>query len=162
MKKIYLSICFLAMTYMLSAQDVILKVNGDEIEATVQEVGLEIIKYKKAGEEAPIYSIAKSEVFMITYENGTKDWFGRRKKETQQTGYATTTNTTNTTAVSTIGATNTTNTTNTTAATNSTGTTNATGTTTNSATVAKQEKTIVRPVVIFNLSQIVPDIVWGF
>ena len=150
MKKIYLSICFLGMTYMLSAQDIILKVNGDEIETTVQEVGLGEIKYKKAGEEAPIYSIAKSEVFMITYENGTKDWFGRKQKETQQTGYATTTNTTNTTAVSTIGTTN------------STAATNSTGTTTNSATETKQEKTIVRPVVIFNLSQIVPDIVWGF
>ena len=117
---------------------------------SVQEVGLGEIKYKKAGEEAPIYSIAKSEVFMITYENGTKDWFGRKQKETQQTGYATTTNTTNTTAVSTIGTTN------------STAATNSTGTTTNSATETKQEKTIVRPVVIFNLSQIVPDIVWGF
>jgi len=133
---------------MLSAQDIILKVNGDEIEATVQEVGLGEIKYKKAGEEAPIYSIAKSEVFMITYENGTKDWFGRRQKETQQTVYAITTNTTGTTSA--IGTTD------------ASGTINTTGTTTNSVTVAKQEKTIIRPVVIFNLSQIVPDIVWGF
>ena len=56
------------------AQDVIFKKNGDEIKAKVEEIGSTDIKYKKFENlNGPSYTIAKSEVFIVKYENGTKD-----------------------------------------------------------------------------------------
>lgn len=55
-------------------QDLIIKKNGDEIKAKVLEVALSIVKYKKFDNlTGPTYEMLKSEVFMIKYENGTKD-----------------------------------------------------------------------------------------
>ena len=65
---------------LLAAHDVVLKVNGDEIEAKVTEVGLTEIKYKRASNlSGPTYTIPITEVFMITYNNGEKDVFGRQR-----------------------------------------------------------------------------------
>ena len=48
--------------------------NGDEISAKVLEVTIDVIKYRKCDNpDGPIYSILKSDVFMIKYANGTKD-----------------------------------------------------------------------------------------
>jgi hypothetical protein len=56
------------------AQDVIIKRNGDEIKSKVLEVALTIIKYKKYDNlSGPTFEILKSDVFMIKYENGTRD-----------------------------------------------------------------------------------------
>jgi len=50
--------------------------NGNEIQAVVQEVGVEVVKYKKYDNpDGPIYIKIKSEIFMIKYENGSKDVF---------------------------------------------------------------------------------------
>jgi len=58
------------------AQDVIVLKTGDEIKATVSEVAIDVIKYKKFENlEGPDYTIKKSDVFMIKYANGTKDVF---------------------------------------------------------------------------------------
>ncbi len=58
-------------------QDIIMKKNGDEIKAKVEEVLATEIKYRKFENlTGPLYSIAKTEVFMIKYENGSKDVFG--------------------------------------------------------------------------------------
>ena len=60
----------------VKAQDVILKKNGDEVKAVVKEVLDDAIKYNKFDNQTgPVYSIKKSEVFMITYKNGSKDIF---------------------------------------------------------------------------------------
>jgi hypothetical protein len=62
------------------AQDVITKQNGDEINSKIMEVNVDNIKYKKSDNpEGPLYSIPKSEVFMIKYANGTKDVFAAAK-----------------------------------------------------------------------------------
>lgn len=59
------------------AQDVILLQNGEEIEAKVTEIGVDEIKYKKHSmPDGPDYVSLKSEVFMITFENGSKEVFG--------------------------------------------------------------------------------------
>lgn len=51
--------------------------NGEEIEAKVTEIGVDKIKYKKYSmPDGPDYVCVKSEVFMITYENGSKEVFG--------------------------------------------------------------------------------------
>lgn len=58
------------------AQDVLLLKNGEEIKAIVKEVGSAEVKYvRHDNANGPIYSIKKTEVFMIKYQNGTKDVF---------------------------------------------------------------------------------------
>ncbi|MDR1273909.1 MAG: hypothetical protein LBK12_05100 [Odoribacteraceae bacterium] len=60
----------------LHAQDIITLKNGDEIKAKVQEVGLADVKYKKFENlTGPTYTLMKTEIFMIKYENGEKDIF---------------------------------------------------------------------------------------
>jgi hypothetical protein len=76
MKKLLLFLFGILLFNLLSAQDLIIKKNGDEINGKIQEVGVTEIKYKKTGNsEGPLYSVLKSEVFMIKYENGTKEVF---------------------------------------------------------------------------------------
>jgi len=50
-KKVSLLMFLLSMACMLNAQDVILKTNGEEVQAKVQEVGANEVKYKKFGNE---------------------------------------------------------------------------------------------------------------
>ena len=74
-KVIAIAIC-LASSVTMSAQDIIVMKNGNEIQAVVQEVGVEVVKYKKYDSpNSPIYIKIKSEIFMIKYENGSKDVF---------------------------------------------------------------------------------------
>ncbi|MDR2627896.1 MAG: hypothetical protein LBC40_07680 [Dysgonamonadaceae bacterium] len=61
---------------MLSAQDVIIKRNGDDIRSKVTEVSPDAVKYKKFEHlTGPDYVISAAEIFMIKYENGSKDVF---------------------------------------------------------------------------------------
>lgn len=61
------------------AQDVIILTNGDEILSIVNEVGIDVIKYKKFDNQTgPVYTIEKSKVFMIKYQNGSKDVFSQQ------------------------------------------------------------------------------------
>ena len=58
------------------SQDLIILNTGDEIQSIVKEVGINIIKYKKfENQQGPVYTIEKSKVFMIKYQNGSKDVF---------------------------------------------------------------------------------------
>jgi hypothetical protein len=60
----------------VQGQDIIVKKNGDEIKSKVEQVLDTEIKYRKAeNPSGPVYSVKKSDVFMIKYENGTKDVF---------------------------------------------------------------------------------------
>ncbi len=61
----------------LSAQDIIILQNGEEISAKVLEVNPTEIKYKRFGSERPIYSIEKFRIFMIKYEDGYTDLFNQ-------------------------------------------------------------------------------------
>ncbi len=61
----------------LLAQDNIILRNGEEVKAKVQEVGISEIKYKKFDNlTGPLYTVLKSDVFIIKYENGSKEVFG--------------------------------------------------------------------------------------
>lgn len=74
MKQIKLLFASLIICSSLYSQDLIIKKNGDEIKAKVLEVALKIIKFKKQDNvNGPTFEILKSEVFMIKYDNGTKD-----------------------------------------------------------------------------------------
>ena len=59
-----------------------MKKNGDEIKSKVTEVGTSEVKYRKfESPTGPIYVIKKADVFMIKYEDGTKDVFSNEQME---------------------------------------------------------------------------------
>ena len=67
---------FLLCAASVSAQDVIVKKDGSTILSKVLEVGQNEIKYKKYDNvDGPIYTIKKSELQSINYQNGAKDTF---------------------------------------------------------------------------------------
>lgn len=60
----------------VNAQDIIVKTNGDEIKAKVEEVSENAIKYRNASNPTgPLYTISRSSVASILYENGYMDKF---------------------------------------------------------------------------------------
>ena len=60
----------------VAAQDIIVMRNGDEVEAKVTKVGTAEIEYHKwSNQDGPIYTVPKSDVFMVKYMNGDKDVF---------------------------------------------------------------------------------------
>lgn len=60
----------------VSAQDIIVKKSGDEIQSKVVEISSKEIKYKKFSNlEGPTYTMSKDEIFMLKYENGEKEVF---------------------------------------------------------------------------------------
>ena len=64
----------LSLSNSLFAQDLIIFKNGDEIQARVKEIDPNNIKYDRFDNPGgPLYTIHRSDVFMIKYENGTKD-----------------------------------------------------------------------------------------
>lgn len=66
----------------VSAQDVIVKKDGSTILSKVLEVGQEEIKYKRFdNQEGPTYTISKSELQAINYQNGAKDTFSTPIRE---------------------------------------------------------------------------------
>lgn len=59
-----------------TTNDLIITKKGDEIEAKVEEITPEMIKYKKASQtDGPLRNIPVSDVFMIKYKDGTKEVF---------------------------------------------------------------------------------------
>lgn len=58
------------------AQDLIIKKDGSDISVKVLEITITEVKYNKFNNlSGPIFTILKSDVLMIRYENGTKDIF---------------------------------------------------------------------------------------
>lgn len=81
MKKILFFI-FLICSVNVSAQDVIVKNDGSTIISKVLEVNIADIKYKKfSNPNGPTYTISKSEVMAINYENGEKDVFNNNASQ---------------------------------------------------------------------------------
>ena len=86
MKQILLLAIFVLSSTFIFAQDIIVKRNGDEIQSKVLELTIETIKYKKFDNQTgPIRNIAKSDVFMIIYENGEREKFTTTKTEVKNT-----------------------------------------------------------------------------
>lgn len=68
------------------AQDIIFLKNGEEIKSKVKEVKEQEISYLKFENlDGPVYTIAKSTVLMIKYENGQKDIFSNDKPVANET-----------------------------------------------------------------------------
>jgi len=76
MKKKVILLLAICAFFNAKAQDIIVTNKGEEIQAKVEEVGDIQIKYKKFSHlSGPVYSLPKSEIFMIKYENGNRDVF---------------------------------------------------------------------------------------
>ncbi|MDA1112343.1 MAG: hypothetical protein O3A86_07475 [Bacteroidetes bacterium] len=66
-------------------QDLITTTEGQTIKAKVLEIGLDEIKYKKYENlEGPTYTMVKSKVLVIYYENGTTELFGNKSNIVEQ------------------------------------------------------------------------------
>lgn len=64
----------------LSAQDIITKKDGSEIEAKVVEVDEHVVKYLLFAEpEGPLYTISKEDLLLIHYASGRSEVFGQRE-----------------------------------------------------------------------------------
>ena len=63
-------------------QDVIILKKGDNIQALVQEIGTDEIKYKKFDKpNGATYTLKKAEILMIRYADGSRDTFGNKVPE---------------------------------------------------------------------------------
>ena len=71
MKKLSIIIVLLCASLVSIAQDVIVKKDGTTIQSKVMEINGNEIRYKKwSNQEGPMYSISRSEVNSINYQNG--------------------------------------------------------------------------------------------
>ncbi|MEM0991448.1 MAG: hypothetical protein AAF806_13250 [Bacteroidota bacterium] len=69
-------LCNSILYFTAPAQDLIIFSDGEEVEAKVVEIGVGEISYKKyTNLDGPIIKVAKEDIFMIKYENGSKDVF---------------------------------------------------------------------------------------
>ena len=76
MKNILLFFLFVCSSNIIEAQDTLSMRSGENILVKVIEVGTTEVKYKKQDNlNGPLFSILKSDLFVIKYENGTKDDF---------------------------------------------------------------------------------------
>ncbi|CEN52518.1 conserved exported hypothetical protein [Capnocytophaga canimorsus] len=76
MKHYNLLIIILLWTIQGNAQDIITTKKGEDIQAKVLEITLKEIKYKKFDNpNSPVYTLLKSDVLLVRYENGSKDIF---------------------------------------------------------------------------------------
>ena len=81
MKNILLFILFVCSSNIIKAQDTLTMRLGENMLVKVIEVGTTEVKYKKLDNiNGPVFSILKSDLLIIKYENGTKDDFSSIKR----------------------------------------------------------------------------------
>ena len=81
MKNLLFFILFICSSNIIKAQDTLSMRSGENILVKVIEVGTSEVKYKKLDNlNGPDFSILKSDLLMIKYENGTKEDFSSIKK----------------------------------------------------------------------------------
>ena len=87
MKNLLLIILFASSSNFIKAQDTLTMRSGENIIVKIIQVGSSEVKYKKIDNlNGPSFSILKSEVSMIQYENGSKDVFKEDMKIKQESG----------------------------------------------------------------------------
>lgn len=65
----------------VSAQDVITKKDGTDIQAKILEVTTTEVKYKKFSNlEGPVFTLLKSDILIVRYENGENEVFNESQK----------------------------------------------------------------------------------
>ena len=85
MKYTLLFILFICSSNIIKAQDTLYMRTSESILVKVIEVGTTEVKYKKLDNlNGPIFSILKSDLLIIKYENGIKDNFSSIKKNEEK------------------------------------------------------------------------------
>lgn len=82
-KNNYLLFAIIALSVSVNvfAQDVIVLKTGEDIQAKVIEIDHDEIKFKQFDmQDGPTRILKKSDIFMVKYENGTKDVFNDKKE----------------------------------------------------------------------------------
>lgn len=80
-----LVISFLLWAASAFSQDVIVKHDGSTILSKVTEIGVSEAKYKKfSNQNGPTYTILKSDILSINYENGEKETFAEAPQPAKQ------------------------------------------------------------------------------
>lgn len=80
--KFIVSLSLLACSVSLHAQDAIYKKDKTKLDAKVTEVGNWEVKYKSASNpDGPVYTIPKSDIAIIIYQNGSSDLFTNEKSK---------------------------------------------------------------------------------
>ena len=70
----------------LKAQDVITLKDGTDVKTKILEVTSSEIKYKKySNPDGPIFTVRKSDVLIVRYENGEKDVFAETQRKNNST-----------------------------------------------------------------------------
>lgn len=80
MRKVLLTLAItMGISLSAMAQDVIVLVNAEEIQAKVKSIGLQEVVYSKWNNlDGPTYTLPKSEIFFIKYANGQKETFANQ------------------------------------------------------------------------------------
>lgn len=85
MKKILCLFVFCVCAISINAWDVIVTNTGESVKAKVISVGVNEVKYKKYDNpEGPEYSMLKSDIMSIVYENGSADVFSGKISSSRQ------------------------------------------------------------------------------
>jgi len=78
------TLLLVGLSFLCFAQDVIVKRDGSEIKSIVVEITDLTLKYRLYQDsEGLIYDINKSEVFMVIYQNGTRETFSKQLEQTK-------------------------------------------------------------------------------
>jgi hypothetical protein len=81
MKYILLFILFICSSNIIKAQDTLSMRSGENMLVKVIEVGTTEVKYKKLDNlNGPVFSILKSDLLMIKYENGTSEDYSKQER----------------------------------------------------------------------------------
>ena len=81
MKNILLFILFVCSSDIIKAQDTLSTRYGENVLVKVIEVGTTEVKYKKLDNlNGPIFSMLKSDLLMIKYENGTSEEYSKEER----------------------------------------------------------------------------------
>jgi hypothetical protein len=81
MKYILLFILFICSSNIIKAQDTLSMRSGENMLVKVIEVGTTEVKYKKLDNlNGPVFSILKSDLLMIKYENGTSEDYSKEER----------------------------------------------------------------------------------
>lgn len=88
MKKLLLSIFPFLVCLSLKAQDTILKTDQTEISAKVTEITPDEVKFKYFNRlDGPTYTLNKSEIFVIIYQDGTREKFSSTNTAPTQSAF---------------------------------------------------------------------------
>ena len=83
-KTLFVITAALCFSITLYSQDIITMKNGDEIKAKIVEVSISEVKYKKFDNlQGTTYTVDKSNIFRIKYEDGSKDVFNKTSSQSQ-------------------------------------------------------------------------------